>query len=163
MTASLLRICFYFKIIIKHHGQVFSTLALCLGGLWFKSRFRDHLTWLRFLKLSLSTSREMLGYYLKVCHNCFLPHTFQLFINHPVIIIIIIISSVLCNQSCWQHWSIRILNWHTVKAYKHVYNILCKSFLRFKSNRNDDTSKLSVFFSDFRYQKSVLMNILFNI
>jgi hypothetical protein len=52
-----------------------------LGGPGFKSWPGDQLSWLQFFMVFLSPSMIMLGYYLKLGHNCFHPHTFQ-FVVH---------------------------------------------------------------------------------
>jgi hypothetical protein len=69
----------------KHCGQVVNTPALYLGGPKFKSCPRDRLSWLMFIMVFLRTSREMPGYYLKLGHDCFLPHFFPI-PHSPVIL-----------------------------------------------------------------------------
>jgi hypothetical protein len=68
-------------VITECHGRVVNILALYSGGPEFKSQPGDWLSWLRSFAVFLSPSRQMLGYYLKLYHDCFLPNPFQFIIH----------------------------------------------------------------------------------
>jgi len=54
---------------------VVNTTASYSGGLEFKSRPGDRLSWLRILLLFLRPSTQIPGSHLKLNHDRFLPHT----------------------------------------------------------------------------------------
>lgn len=68
----------------EHHGQMVRTPASYLRSPRFKSQPWDQLFWLRFFGFPLSPSRQMLVWYLKSGHNCFLTYPFP-FINYSII------------------------------------------------------------------------------
>jgi hypothetical protein len=56
----------------ESRGRVANTTASYSGELGFKSRRGDRLSWLEFFVVSLSPSRQIPGYYLKLDHDRFL-------------------------------------------------------------------------------------------
>jgi hypothetical protein len=67
---------------IARRGRVVSSLASYSGGPGFKSRPGGRLPWLRVFMVFLSPSRQMLGQYLKLGHDRFLPHPFQFIVHY---------------------------------------------------------------------------------
>jgi hypothetical protein len=75
------------------HCRVVNTPDSNSEGPGFKSRSGSRLSWVRFLVIFLSLSREMAGYCLKIGYHCFLPNPFQftipchLFIRHCIVLV----------------------------------------------------------------------------
>lgn len=68
----------------KYYGQRGSTPALYSGGTRNKSLPRDWLSW-QVVVVFLSLSKNMLVHFLKLGHDCFLSHPFQIICYYPVI------------------------------------------------------------------------------
>jgi hypothetical protein len=67
-------------------GRLVSIPILYSVGTGFNSRSRHRLSRLKFVVLFLSSSKKMLGQYLKLDHDRFRPYPFQFIIlYHPVI------------------------------------------------------------------------------
>jgi hypothetical protein len=67
----------YLFLSILCHGPFGSTLIFCSGGLVFKAQSKNWLFRLRFLMVFLSSTRQSLLWYLKLCHDNFLSHPFH--------------------------------------------------------------------------------------